>query len=141
MELFNEIKLLNSQDIELADQGIVKSIGDGIARVSGLFDVKAGEMVIFPSGVKGMALNLENEIVGAVILGNDRDIKEGDVVNRTGTIVDVPVGEALLGRIVDALGNIIDGGAPLIQAEKMRVEKKAPVLLRVNPLENRCKLG
>lgn len=97
-----------SQVNDLKEFGSVISIGDGIARVFGLTKVQAGEMVEFASGVKGMALNLETDNVGIVILGNDRDIQEGDIVKRTGTIVDVPIGEALLGRVVDPLGNAID---------------------------------
>lgn len=90
------------------------SIGDGIARVFGLNAVQAGEMVEFSSGVKGMALNLETDNVGIVVLGNDRDIQEGDVVKRTGSIVDVPIGEEMLGRVLDALGNPIDGKGPIL---------------------------
>ena len=89
------------------------SIGDGIARVFGLNKVQAGEMVKFSSGVSGMALNLEADNVGIVVLGNDREIQEGDVVKRTGLIVDVPVGEEMLGRVLDALGNPIDGLGPI----------------------------
>jgi len=110
--------------------GHVISIGDGIARVYGLNKVQAGEMVEFVnSGIKGMALNLENDNVGVVIFGNDRLILEGDVVKRTGSIVDVPVGRSLLGRIVDALGEPIDGKGPIKDAKRMRVEVKAPGIL------------
>ena len=105
------------------------NIGDGIARVYGLRSVQAGEMVEFPGQIKGMALNLENDNVGIVIFGNDRAIKEGDVVKRTGDIVDVPVGEALLGRVVDALGNPIDGKGPVEATERIRVEVKAPGIM------------
>ena len=105
------------------------SIGDGIGRVYGLDNVKAGEMVEFASGVKGMALNLETDNVGVVVLGNDRDIQEGDIVKRTGAIVDVPVGDSLLGRVIDALGNPIDGLGPLITTERRRVEIKAPGII------------
>ena len=97
-------------DAEVAEVGRVLSVGDGIARVHGLDEVQAGEMVEFESGVKGMALNLESDNVGIVIFGDDRSIKEGDVVRRTAAIVDTPVGMGLLGRVVDALGNPIDGG-------------------------------
>src|SRR5258707_15403948 len=96
-------------EAEVTEVGQVLSVGDGIARVHGLDNVKAGEMVEFPGGVKGMALNLETDNVGVVIFGDDRGIKEGDTVKRTGTIVDVPVGKGLLGRVVDGLGNPIDG--------------------------------
>ena len=94
---------------EITEVGQVLSVGDGIARVYGLDNVQAGEMVEFSEGSKGMALNLENDNVGVVIFGNDRAIKEGDIVKRTGAIVDVPVGKELLGRVVDGLGNPIDG--------------------------------
>ena len=96
-------------EAEVAEIGQVLSVGDGIARVYGLDNVQAGEMVEFSGGIKGMALNLENDNVGVVIFGDDRSIKEGDVVKRTGAIVDTPVGKNLLGRVVDALGNPIDG--------------------------------
>jgi len=97
------------QDVEVAEVGRVLSVGDGIARVHGLDNVQAGEMVEFPGGVRGMALNLEADNVGIVIFGDDRGIKEGDTVKRTKSIVDVPVGDELLGRVVDGLGNPIDG--------------------------------
>ena len=96
-------------EAEVSEIGQVLSVGDGIARVYGLDNVQAGEMVEFPGGIRGMALNLETDNVGVVIFGNDRDIKEGDTVKRTGAIVEVPVGKELLGRVVDALGNPIDG--------------------------------
>jgi F-type H+-transporting ATPase subunit alpha len=97
------------QEAEVAEVGRVLSVGDGIARVYGLDNVQAGEMVEFPGGIQGMALNLESDNVGVVIFGSDRDIKEGDVVKRTNSIVDVPVGPGLLGRVVDGLGNPLDG--------------------------------
>ena len=109
--------------------GQVLSVGDGIARVYGLDNVQAGEMVEFPGGIRGMALNLELDNVGCVIFGSDRDIKEGDTVKRTGAIVDVPVGKALLGRVVDALGNPIDGKGPIEAGERSRVDIKAPGIL------------
>ena len=102
-----------SQLNDVQEFGKVISIGDGIARVFGLNKVQAGEMVKFSSGVSGMALNLEADNVGIVVLGNDREIQEGDVVKRTGLIVDVPVGEEMLGRVLDALGNPIDGLGPI----------------------------
>merc|ERR1719272_1298840 len=111
---------------DLKEFGTVISIGDGIARVFGLTKVQAGEMVEFKSGVKGMALNLETDNVGIVVLGNDREIQEGDIVKRTGTIVDVPIGEGMLGRVIDALGNAIDGKGPIMTTERSRVEIKAP---------------
>ena len=98
---------------EISEVGQVLSVGDGIARIYGLDNVQAGEMVEFAGSIKGMALNLENDNVGVVIFGDDRSIKEGDVVKRTGAIVDAPVGKNLLGRVVDALGNPIDGKGDL----------------------------
>src|SRR3970040_1666058 len=113
-------------EAEVTEVGQVLSVGDGIARIYGLDNVQAGEMVEFPGGIKGMALNLEADNVGAVIFGDDRTIKEGDTVKRTGAIVDVPVGKGLLGRVVDGLGNPIDGKGPIEGAERRRVEVKAP---------------
>ena len=115
---------------EISEVGQVLSVGDGIARIYGLDNVQAGEMVEFADGSKGMALNLENDNVGVVIFGEDRTIKEGDVVKRTGAIVDVPVGKELLGRVVDALGNPIDGkGALSKKLKRSRVEVKAPGII------------
>ncbi len=117
------------QEAEVSEVGQVLSVGDGIARVYGLDNVQAGEMVEFESGVKGMALNLETDNVGIVIFGSDREIMEGQTVKRTRAIVEVPVGKALLGRVVDALGNPIDGKGP-IKAEAMaRVDVKAPGII------------
>ena len=116
-------------DAEVSEVGTVLSVGDGIARVYGLDQVQAGEMVEFPGGIKGMALNLESDNVGIVIFGEDRGIKEGDTVKRTGAIVDVPVGMGLLGRVVDALGNPIDGKGPIKDVKKTRVEVKAPGII------------
>jgi len=115
--------------VEIDEFGRVLSVGDGIARVYGLNSVQAGEMVEFSSGLKGMALNLENDNVGVVVFGNDRVIKEGDAVKRTGAIVDVPVGPQLLGRVVDALGEPIDGKGPLKAEKRTRVEVKAPGII------------
>jgi F-type H+-transporting ATPase subunit alpha len=117
------------QEAEVSEVGQVLSVGDGIARVYGLDNVQAGEMVEFPGGIRGMALNLEADNVGIVIFGNDRDIKEGDTVKRTGAIVDTPVGEGLLGRVVDALGNPIDGKGPIKAVERRRVDVKAPGII------------
>jgi len=115
---------------EVSEVGQVLSVGDGIARVYGLDNVQAGEMVEFSGGIKGMALNLENDNVGVVIFGDDRTIKEGDVVKRTGAIVDAPVGKKLLGRVVDALGNPIDGKGDLDKKiERKRVDVKAPGII------------
>ncbi len=113
----------------VSEIGQVLSVGDGIARVHGLDNVQAGEMVEFANGVKGMALNLEADNVGIVIFGSDANIREGDTVKRTETIVDVPVGRGLLGRVVDALGNPIDGKGPITDAVRRRVEVKAPGII------------
>ncbi|MCV2866451.1 F0F1 ATP synthase subunit alpha [Albidovulum sediminicola] len=117
------------QEAEVAEVGRVLSVGDGIARVHGLDNVQAGEMVEFPGGIRGMALNLEVDNVGVVIFGSDRDIKEGDTVKRTKSIVDVPVGDELLGRVVDALGNPIDGKGPLKTAKRSVADVKAPGII------------
>ena len=117
------------KEAEVSEVGQVLSVGDGIARVYGLDNVQAGEMVEFPGGIRGMALNLEVDNVGVVIFGSDRDIKEGDTVKRTGAIVDVPVGPELLGRVVDALGNPIDGKGPIKAKARSRVDVKAPGIL------------
>ena len=116
-------------EADVAEVGQVLSVGDGVARVYGLDNVQAGEMVEFPGGIRGMALNLETDNVGIVIFGEDRDIKEGHIVKRTGTIVDVPVGKGLLGRVVDPLGNPIDGKGPIESTERRRVEVKAPSII------------
>ena len=116
-------------EAQVSEVGQVLSVGDGIARVFGLDNVQAGEMVEFPGGIKGMALNLEADNVGVVIFGSDSTIKEGDTVKRTGTIVDVPVGRGLLGRVVDGLGNPIDGKGPLTDVVRSRVEVKAPGII------------
>merc|ERR1711981_594531 len=115
--------------VNLEETGRVLSIGDGIARVYGLKNIQAEEMVEFSSGLKGMALNLEPDNVGVVVFGNDKLIKEGDVVKRTGAIVDVPVGMECPGRVVDALGNPIDGKGPLGSSERFRVGLKAPGII------------
>ncbi len=114
---------------KLEEVGQVLEVGDGIARVYGLDNIQAGEMVTFEDGTKGMALNLEDDNVGIVIFGDDRDINEGDTVKRTGHIVEVPVGKGLLGRVVDALGNPIDGKGPLKNVKQMQVEVKAPGII------------
>ena len=117
------------KDAEVSEVGQVLSVGDGIARIYGLDNVEAGEMVEFAEGTKGMALNLETDNVGVVIFGDDSHIKEGDIVKRTGEIVDVPVGKELLGRVVDGLGNPIDGKGPINSKDKKRVEVKAPGII------------
>ena len=114
---------------DVAEVGTVLSVGDGIARIYGLDKVQAGELVEFPNGVKGMALNLESDNVGVVIFGDDSGISEGNTVKRTGAIVDVPVGRGLLGRVVDGLGNPIDGKGPLVDVTRTRVEVKAPGII------------
>lgn len=117
------------QEAEVSEVGQVLSVGDGIARVYGLDKVQAGEMVEFPNGTRGMALNLEVDNVGVVIFGSDREISEGDTVRRTGAIVDAPVGKGLLGRVVDGLGNPIDGKGPIDATERKRVDVKAPGII------------
>src|SRR3954449_4906516 len=117
-------------EANVAETGQVLSVGDGIARVFGLQNCMAGEMVEFPgAGLRGMALNLETDNVGVVIFGDDRQIREGDTVARTGSIVDVPVGDALLGRVVDGLGLPLDGKGPLTDVTRKRVEVKAPGII------------
>jgi len=116
-------------EAEVSEIGTVLSVGDGIARIHGLDNVQAGEMVEFGDGIQGMALNLEADNVGVVIFGTDSQIKEGDTVKRTNTIVDVPVGKGLLGRVVDGLGNPIDGKGPIAYTERRRVEVKAPGII------------
>src|SRR6202163_4680718 len=116
-------------EADVAEVGQVLSVGDGVARVYGLDKVQAGEMVEFPGGIRGMALNLETDNVGVVIFGDDRTIKEGDTVKRTGAIIDVPVGKGLLGRVVDGLGNPIDGLGPLTDVKRARIEVKAPGII------------
>jgi len=133
-ELDEDINSLNEfyesvQDDYFYNLGVVSSIGDGVAMVSGLTSVKSGELVIFANSVEGMALNLEENIVGTVVFGNDALIAEGDVVRRTNKIVNIPVGYALLGRVVDALGNAIDGQGKISTEEVRRVETKAPGII------------
>ncbi len=126
--LKNEIANFGDE-ADVAEVGTVLSVGDGVARVYGLDRVQAGEMVEFADGTRGMALNLEDDNVGVVIFGEDRDIHEGDLVKRTSAIVDVPVGKGLLGRVVDGLGNPIDGKGPIEAAERRLVEVKAPGII------------
>ena len=115
---------------EISEVGQVLSVGDGIARIYGLDNVQAGEMVEFADGSKGMALNLEQDNVGAVIFGDDKNIKEGDVVKRTKKILEVPIGKSLLGRVVDGLGNPIDGKGDIKSKENSRLEVKAPGIIQ-----------
>src|SRR5687767_5631655 len=116
-------------EADVTEVGTVLSVGDGVARIYGLDKVQAGEMVEFPGGIRGMTLNLETDNVGVVIFGDDRSIKEGDTVKRTGAIVDAPVGKGLLGRVLDGLGNPIDGKGPLTDVKRQRVEVKAPGII------------
>merc|ERR1719269_301587 len=126
-----EAKLMDyGSEVQLEEIGKVLAIGDGIARVHGLQRVQAGEMVEFDSGLRGMALNLENDNVGVVVFGNDRAIKEGDTVKRTGAIIDIPVGAGMLGRVVDGLGDPIDGKGPISgEVTRQRIEVKAPGII------------
>ena len=129
-EILKKQILAFDTDANVAETGQVLSVGDGIARVFGLSNVMSGELVEFPgAGIKGMALNLETDNVGVVIFGDDREVREGDTVTRTGSIVDVPVGKALLGRVVDGLGNPIDGKGPIETTERRIVETKAPGII------------
>ena len=115
-------------EAQVTEVGQVLSVGDGIARVYGLDNVQAGEMVEFENGIRGMALNLESDNVGIVIFGSDRDIKEGQTVKRTGAIVDVPIGKELLGRVVDALGNPIDGKGPIKTSRRAPDDRGLPAI-------------
>ncbi len=126
--LKSEIEGLTNEG-EISEVGTVLTVGDGIARVYGLNNVQAGEMVEFPGKIKGMALNLEDDNVGVVIFGSDKSIKEGDIVKRTNSIVEVPSGKGLLGRVVDGLGNPIDGKGPLKDVKFTRAEVKAPGII------------
>src|SRR5215471_16655268 len=128
-------------EADVAEVGQVLSVGDGIARIYGLDRVQAGEMVEFPNGMKGMALNLESDNVGVVIFGVDAGIAEGDIVKRTGAIVDVPVGRALLGRVVNSLGEPIDGKGPLTGVTRARVEVKAPGIVPRRPVHEPVQTG
>ena len=128
-------------EAEVSEVGQVLSVGDGIARVYGLDQVQAGEMVEFPGGIRGMALNLETDNVGIVIFGDDRTIKEGDTVKRTGAIVDTNVGKGLLGRVVDALGNPIDGKGPIESTERSRMEVKAPGIIARKSVDEPMQTG
>ena len=128
-------------EADVSEVGQVLSVGDGVARVHGLDQVQAGELVEFPGGVRGMALNLEVDNVGVVIFGDDRDIREGDTVKRTGAIVDVPVGRGLLGRVVDALGNPIDGKGALVDVTRTQAEVKAPGIIARQPVHEPMQSG
>lgn len=138
--LKEQIKNYN-KSIEVAETGSILSVGDGVARVYGLENVMAGELVEFPGDITGMVLNLEQDSVGVVIFGNDQDIKEGDTVKRTKKIVQVPVGEALLGRVVDVLGNPIDGRGPIEAQENRVVDVKAPGIIKRQPVHEPLQTG
>src|SRR5438094_3734655 len=127
--------------LEQVGVGTVLEVGDGIARVYGLQDVMASELVEFPGGVMGMVLNLDADNVGCVIMGSDTGIQEGDTVKRTGRIIDVPVGEALVGRVVNALGQPIDGKGPIETPHRRRVELKAPGILSRQPVKEPLQTG
>ena len=125
--------------IKLTDVGTVVTVGDGIAHVHGLENCMSGELLEFPGGVYGMAQNLEEDLVGAVILGSDQNIREGDTVKRTKRIVEVPVGEAMLGRVVDALGKPIDGTGPIIPRRRVPLKARRRASLNARPLMCRCR--
>jgi F-type H+-transporting ATPase subunit alpha len=126
-------------EAEVAEVGTVLSVGDGIARVYGMDKVEMGEMVEFADGTKAMALNLEEDNVGVVLFGDDRHIREGDTVKRTGAIVDVPVGKGLLGRVINAVGEPIDGKGPIEATERRVADVKAPVSFPANRSTSPCR--
>src|SRR5512147_2384290 len=128
-------------DVDVAEVGSIISIGDGIARVHGIENAMAGEMLEFPHGVYGVALNLEEESVGAVLLGEFKEIKEGDTVKRTGRIISVPVGDALLGRVVNALGQPIDGKGPIASDKFRFIEGHAPSVIDRQPVKEPLQTG
>src|SRR6186997_3251588 len=128
-------------DVDVAEVGSIITIGDGIARVHGVEKAMAGEMLEFPHGVYGIALNLEEESVGAVLLGEFKEISEGDLVKRTGRIISVPVGEAMLGRVVNALGQPIDGKGPIATTEFLPIERIAPGVVDRQPVKEPLQTG
>ena len=130
-----------SQDLDIESVGTILQVGDGIARIYGLTEVMAGELVEFPGGIKGMVLNLEEDSIGVAIFGDDRHIKEGDTVKRTGEIASVPVGDALLGRVVNPLGEAIDGGKPIARDKTRLIEVKAPGVLDRQPVHQPLQTG
>jgi F-type H+-transporting ATPase subunit alpha len=131
----------HDREIDVAETGTVLSVGDGIARIYGLEKAMAGELVDFPGGVQGLVLNLEEDNVGIAIMGEDIHIREGDVVRRTSRIIEVPVGEGLLGRVVDALGNPVDGKGPILSSENRRVDVKAPGIVKRQPVKEALQTG
>jgi F-type H+-transporting ATPase subunit alpha len=128
-------------DVDVAEVGTVVSVGDGIARLHGLERTMAGEMIEFPHGVFGIALNLEEDSVGAVLLGHSTAIKEGDIVKRTGRIISVPVGDELVGRVVNALGQPIDGKGPINSKKSMPIERLAPGVVDRSPVKEPLQTG
>src|SRR3990172_3343904 len=128
-------------DIDVAEVGSIISIGDGIARIHGVENCMSGEMLEFPHGIFGIALNLEEESVGAVLLGEFKEIKEGDTVKRTGRIISVPVGEELLGRVVNALGQPIDGKGPIQAKQYLPIERLAPGVVDRRPVKEPLQTG
>src|SRR4026207_602623 len=128
-------------DVDVAEVGSIISIGDGIARIHGVDNAMAGEMLEFPHGVFGIALNLEEESVGAVLLGEFKEIKEGDLVKRTGRIISVPVGDEMLGRVVNALGRPIDGKGPITTSEFSPIERLAPGVVDRQPVKEPLQTG
>src|ERR671928_1386279 len=128
-------------DVDVAEVGSIISIGDGIARLHGVENAMAGEMLAFPHGVFGIALNLEEESVGAVLLGEFKEIKEGDLVKRTGRIISVPVGDEMLGRVVNALGQPIDGKGPIATKQFSPIERLAPGVVDRNPVKEPLQTG
>src|SRR5581483_3271756 len=129
------------KQLEVRETGVVLSAGDGIARIYGLDRVASGELIEFPHGIYGLALNLEEDNVGAAIMGEQQAIKEGDEVRRTGRIAEVPVGEALLGRVVDALGQPVDGKGPIKAEGTRRIEVKAPGIIARQPVKEPLQTG
>jgi len=129
------------KDIDVSETGVVISVGDGIARIYGLERVMASELVEFPNGIMGLILNLEEDNVGAAILGEDEHIKEGDIVKRTGRIIQVPVGEALVGRVVNPLGQPLDGKGPIEAKEFRPIEEKAPGVVVRQPVKEPLQTG
>src|SRR6476646_3844811 len=128
-------------EVDVAEVGSVVSLGDGIARVSGVERAMAGEMLEFPHGIFGIALNLEEESVGAVLLGHSSQIKEGDIVKRTGRIISVPVGDEMIGRVVNALGQAIDGKGPIASKQFMPIERLAPGVVDRSPVKEPLQTG
>src|SRR6476620_10898883 len=128
-------------DVDVAEVGTVMSVGDGIARLHGIERAMSGEMIEFPHGLFGIALNLEEESVGAVLLGHSTEIKEGDIVKRTGRIISVPVGDEMIGRVVNSLGQPIDGKGPIASKQFMPIERLAPGVVDRSPVKEPLQTG